>query len=372
MWGIKNFCREVERGINFQYHTCMMDLLPDLLKDTPVALDGVRCVRRIRKTLPLPSDAYPVVLPLFKHYMDSWNALVHKDRSGQRIQRRSPVERDYVNRRKLSLNPLRLRNWNRTVSLPVTSELKRALKPWVKIDWRRVSKARMIRSGNEVTLSYVKTTEVVLPRPTSVMYDMGVCLTNEGMFLRLQTPTDQPLSHFIRKSSLTKQFINELAQRMHGRVRLVALDPLVPNGMLSIKNHFVRKIRNTQAECATVFRTPRRIPLGEKYLNHSKGSTHRLKGRLRGAMKGWSDYSLILGLTGEPLLVREREGELVTGPMDKSVHPIARANDALQTALAKLDLWHSATFLRSRDSQRVRNAFRRILKRMRTTICLTS
>ncbi len=345
----------------------MTDLFPDLLLTDPVTLDQTEAYR-VKRVVKLSAKASERLLPSFKAYQGDWNDLVRKDRSGEKLKRQSPIQREYLNRRKLTTNPLRVRSWSRTVSIPLSAELRRVVKESVRVDWRRVTKARLCRFGSTVALSYVETVQVAIQKPLPMMFDVGMTLTEEGLFVRLQAPTDEPLSQFIPKIRLTKQFFNQMAQRMRGRVRLVALDPLIPPSMTATKNLLVRKMRNAQAEGATVFRTPRRVSLGEKYLNQPKGSHNRLTGPLRGFMKEWAGYSLILGLTGEPLLVKECGGRLVTGPMDKSVHPIVRANDVLQTALAKLGLWHTAPSLPRRDSQRVRRAFHRLLLRTVTTI----
>lgn len=348
----------------------MTDLFPDLSNDPQGSGKSQREVRRLQKTLSVPPEASEALLPLFRQYRDEWNQIVKQDRSGVHIHRRTTVQREYLNRRKQSINPLRTRSWTRTVSIPVKAELKKTLKRWLDLDWRKIQKPRLHRHGSELVLRYVETTETVRPEPSRFRYDVGLCLTEEGLAIRLQSPEDLPLNRFIRKEQLTKQNINQLVEQMAQTCRVIALDSTIPESMLGIKQHLVRKIRNTQAEGATVFRSPRRVSLGEKYLGFSKSSPHHLNLWQRKLLKPWDGYSLILGLTGEPLLVREQDGRLVTGPLDKSVNPLLRANDALQTTLAKLDAWHTATSMSRRDRQRVRSAFRRLL--LRTTATMLS
>ena len=313
----------------------------------------VLVVQRRKQVVSLSPHSY---LAPFKQYMSEWNALVSQDRRGEKILGDTPTSREYLSRRKQSTNPLRKKSWKRITSIPLTKELRANLKSLVNVDWRKVTKPRLIRHGSHVKFTFVKAIHLHRnlnhdPRLSNV----GLCLTDQGLTMQILSPSDQPQALHIQANQLTKKAINRLVKQMHGRIHVVGLDPIVPPSMREIKTYLVRRLRNIQAEGAIVFRSPNRVSLGEKYLNHPSWQ--------RKLVKRWTGCFTILGLTGQPLVAQEQNGGLVTGPSDKSVHPLIRANDTIQTVMAKLDLQHSATFLHSRDRQRVQTAFHRYRRR---------
>lgn len=232
--------------------------------------------------------------------------------------------------------------------------------PQMDLDWRRVTKARLLRFGDRVALSYVQIEHVTRnanrdPRLSNV----GICLTDKGMTLMFQGPSDEIYPVHVSKEQLTYKYIKQLAQQMTGKIQVVGLDPNVPPLMRNIKTYLIRRLRNAQAEGAIAFHSLKRVTLGDRYLNRPVWDKQRLKLWQRKLLSKWARYSVIMDLTGKPILVKEESGGLVTGPMDKSVHPLIRANDAIQSVMAKLDLSPCATFLHSSDRQRVQRAFHR-------------
>ena len=244
--------------------------------------------------------------------------------------------------------------------MPLSKPLRDALKGQVDLDWRKVTKARLLRFGDRVALSYVQLEPITKnlnrdPRLSNV----GICLTDKGMTLVLQGPSDTLHPVHIPKEQLTQNYIKQFVQQMIGKIQVVGLDPTVPPSMRDIRTYLIRRLRNTQAEGAIVFRSLKRVSLGDRYLNRPVWDKQRPKLWQRKLLSQWAGYSVIMDLTGKPLLAKEESGGLVTGPLDKSVNPFIRANDAIQSVMAKLDLSPSATFLRSSDRQRVQRAFHR-------------
>jgi hypothetical protein len=316
---------------------------------------------RVRTIHRLSEADSAAILKFFRHYREEWNTLVAQDRSGIQLSD-SAATADYRQRRALATHPLRKKSWRRVTSIPLSPEIKNYLRGKVSLDWRKVTKPRLLRFGQTIAISYVKLEkrEFNLNRDPRLS-DAGLCLTNKGLHIRIIGPTDEPIHQFVPTKLLTKQQINELVQQMIGKIQVVGLDPIVPPQMREIKAYLVRKLRNRQAEGAILFRILHRTPLGEKYPNRKLWQ--------RKLMQRFDSYCISMGLTGKPLLVREGEDGRVTGPSDKCVHPIVRANEAIQTVMAKMDLSHSATFLHSRDRQRVQRAFHR---QRRKTITTTS
>lgn len=321
-----------------------------------------RCRRYFRK---LPSGVSDGLLSLFKVYQDRWNHLVTQERSGTPVRVQKGVEaferkiqKDYVNRRSGASHPLRMRSWHRTVSIPVSRDILAVLKGALGLDLRKVMKPRLLRRGSSVWLSYAQNTVEAIPRPDPFQSDLGICLTEEGMTLMVCTPGDLKGWRHFRAERLTRKTLDQIVQQMRGRLRTVGLDPTYPASMRETHTYLTRKLRNLQAEGAIRFRSPKRVSLGEKYLNVSRWNPDHLPLWQKKLIRGHAEYSQILGLTGRPLLVKEAAGDLV-GVDGQQISPLTRANDVIQTVLAKLDLWHGATFLVSRDRQRVQSAFNR-------------
>ena len=322
---------------------------------------------RLRTVLVLSKEASRGLLDPFRAYQERWNILVAQDRSGVliRAQRGDRTARDYVNRRRD--HPLRLRSWRRTTSIPVTHEIKAELKKHLDLDWRKVTKPRLLRLGKEVALSYVmreiRVHEVNLEARTinscrdPRLIDIGICLDHNGMTVEQQNPTDDHQGFIIPMAQLTKQKVQNFVADLVGKVRVVALDPYVPTELADLKTYLTRKCRALHAEGAIEFRSPKLVSLGAVYRDLPSYHPQHLKVRERNSMREYFDYTRIWGLTGEPLMVREAEGGLV-GVDGRQIHPLTRANHILQSVMATLDLWHGATFLRSVGSPRVRRVFR--------------
>ena len=332
--------------------------------------DYTEQTKRVRTIEKLPVEASRNLLPFFRVYLEGWNRLVALDRSGASVKaiHGDRLTRDYVTRRKNSQHPLRTKSWSRVCSIPVTAEIKAVLKQHLKLDWRTTSGLRLIRYGQRVALAYVhkeiQIREVDLEQNSlnscrdPRLCDMGICLSPYGMTLMLQNPTDDHQGFHIPIANLTKAFIDKLVADMNGRIRSVMLDPICPNNLRTIKTHLVRRLRTLQAEGAIEFRSPKLVSLGAVYKDLPQHDPLHLKVWQRKLMEEFFDYTRILGLTGAPLMVRESDGVL-RGVNDRQIDPLTRANHVLQSGLAKMDLWHGATFLRSRPSHRVRSAFNR-------------
>ena len=330
---------------------------------------------RLRKLVKLSPETSCILLPYFESYQGVWNRLVHLDRSGTLIKANTgdpherKVRRDYVNRRCQAVNPLRFKSWARVNSIPITSEIRAELKKSLDLDWRYVISMRLLRRGKTVWLAYthkeIRIHEVNLDRHSinscrdPRLCDMGICFSPNGMAVQIQNPTEDRRGSLIPKEKLTKQYINKLVAQMIGKVRVVALDPVCPSNLCNIKTYLTRKLRTLQAEGAIEFRSPKLVSLGARYKDRPQHHPLHLHVWQRNLIKDWFDYSLILGLTGRPLMVREVNGTLIGGDSRQVINPLTRANHAIQTALAKMDLWHGATFLRSKSWQRVRSAFYR-------------
>jgi len=337
---------------------------------------------RLREVIRLPLGASRALYHYFDTYQDVWNCLVHLDRSGVLIKANTgdpserKIRRDYVNRRSQSTHPLRLKKQSRVGSIPISSEIRTELKQMVGLDWRCVISMRLLRWGKRVILAYThKETRIheVNLEHRSInscrdprLCDMGICFSPNGMTVQIQNPTEDRQGSFVPKAKLTKQYINQLVAQMVGKIRVVAIDPICPSGLNDIKTYLTRKLRALQAEGAMEFRSPKLVSLGAKYKDHPQHHPLHLHVWQRNLMKEWFDYSLILGLTGRPVLVREVNGTLIGGDSQQVINPLTRANHAIQTALAKMDLWHGATFLRSRSWQRVRSAFNRQLCKLQS------
>lgn len=324
---------------------------------------------RLRHFEKLPKDLSKALLRHFQAYQTRWNELVALDRSGIRVRAVSGdrTARDYVRRRRLASHPLRTKSWSRVHSIPVTADIRRELRPHLYLDWRKVQGLRLLRFGRKVVLSYTlketRIREVDLEERTIKscrdprLCDLGISFSDKGMAFSLQTPTDNHISDFTPKHLLTKQSLLEFTREMVGKIRVVALDPVCPASMRDLKSYLTRKLRALQAEGTIEFRTPRWISLGDKYDLPAR-HPDRPPAAIRKLMRENYPYCQILGLTGSPLLVKEVEGGLV-GADGRQIDPLTRANHVIQSVMAKLDLWHGATFLRSVNSQSVHKAFRR-------------
>jgi hypothetical protein len=329
-------------------------------------------LQRRRELLHLSSEASRGLLNHFKAYQTGWNQLVLLDRSGQPVRAKSGdrLTRDYLNRRKLSAHPLRTKTFCRVCSIPVTPEIKAELKKYLNLDWRYVISMRLLRRGHRVLLAVIhketQIREVDLEKRKirhcrdPRLCDMGICFSPNGMAVRIQNPTEDHQNYFVPVANLTKQLINQLLTQIAGKIRVVALDPICPESCRGLKTYLTRKLRTLQAEGAIEFRLPRLVSLGAKYNNLPQHHPLHLKVWQKNLIKEWFDYSQILGLTGRPLMVKPSNGTLI-GADSRQVKPLTRANHVIQMALAKMDLWHGATFLRSRSWQRVRSAFYRHL-----------
>jgi hypothetical protein len=322
---------------------------------------------RRRKVTKLSKDASGPLLQHFQTYRDEWNRLVRLDRASTlKLNRGDRTHRDYSHRR--GQHPLRLKSKRRVSSIPITPAIRAVLKQHLKLDWRTVQSPRLIRFGKQVALSYVsKEThihEVNLEDRTlnscrdPRLCDVGVCLSQKGMTLQVQNPTDDHQGFHTPIGQLGKQSIDSLVAELRGKARVVALDPYCPPQLRDTKAYLIRKLRTLQAEGAIEFRSPRLALLGATYQNLPSYHPQHLKVWQRNHMKEWFDYARIQGLTGRSLMVKEAGGNLV-GVDGRQIHPLTRANHILQSAMAKLGLWHGATFLRSVSGQRVRSAFHR-------------
>lgn len=323
---------------------------------------------RLRKIEKLSKGASRGLLRHFLAYREEWNRLVHRDRSGASIRASDRTSRDYVHRRKLATHPLRVRSWSRTISIPVSPEIKAELKQHLQLDWRRVGHLRLLRFGRRVALSYVikevRVREVDLDERTirscrdPRLHDVGICFDQHGMSVVVKNPTDDLCPQHFPKRFLDRQFIDSILTELVGKARVVALDPAYPAELHGIASYFRRKLRTLQAEGAIEFKSPKLVSLGERYRNLPRCHPQHLKLSMKRHMREHFDYCIFMRLTGQPLLVKVLDGNVVDVD-GRHVNPLERANHAVQSVMAKLDLWHGATFLHSVNSQRVRKAFHR-------------
>lgn len=346
--------------------TCL-NLFPESNPPKGLELAVDQTTQTRRHLVKLSRSASKGLLSLFRDYQEGWNALVHQERSGTPVRVRAPrhltgmdrkLQRDYVKRRQGASHPLRLRSWHRTVSIPVTKQTQALLKAEIPINFRKATRLRLLRFGDQVALSYVLKEEAAVTRPNPFQSDLGICLTESGMTLVVSTPGDLKKGWHVPAEQLTTKVLNQIVQQMRGRIRVVGLDPTYPAAMRGINTYLTRKFRNLQAEGAIKFRSPKRVSLGEKYLNLPEWHPSHLALWQKKLIRGHAEYSQIMGLTGRPLLVKEAAGDLV-GVDGRQISPLTRANDVVQTVLAKLDQWHGATFLDSRNRTRVQSAFNR-------------
>lgn len=309
---------------------------------------------RSRNLLPLDSAA---LLGFFRNYQGDWNSVVLADREGLRLPPTpSKAHKDYLHR-KLSRS-LRLKSWKRTTSIPVTKEIRSVLKGLVQLDWRRVTKPRLLRRGSRVFLSYVS----LQNRPEAILdprkVDVGITLTTDGLTLAVQSPMETVQFRHINIKNLSMEVVKELVRHLGLYARVVALDECIPHELRTVARGLIKGLRNKQAEGAIVFRSPKWVSLGAKYYDKPEGSPDRWKYTTRKELSRYRDSFVMLGLTGRPLMVSVQNGALVN--VDGSqVSPLERAFNVVHTVLAKLDLWHLATVLNSKDRQRVQSAFHR-------------